>query len=487
MSDYEILRRWLAKAAARISWDRRVQELGRSACILISLWLLIESVEVFPIPHHLLSVVYIACGIVALAVAVVLAFRFADRATLEHAAWASDARACLKDELKSAQWFSQLASRDAYVDLLIKRAAVTTRTLNARRLFPVAMPRSAMLAIALLFMAGALTWFSPRVNLPAMEALVATFTGPDQAATGKAIEEVAADARASRSAKQDRLTSAWSDMERLANELPAGSGKDAMKRAVAARDAGLTAQLLKALDRSQPSEVPRDSFSPPGSRLKSAATTQRLLESLEQLSDQEQSAVPTEPPRKAEISPTVRTATQQLRAQASEERRKISGTPAQGEVTPNDRLRAVSRSGAGMREVAYGEGEAADAGSQTSVSGAATGERTGRSQAGGSEGENPNSGEAGPGDEQPVLGSPTERLIARLLKMSEEREGDPRQQELEEEFFAATQQRAARLAYDDIAVQWWLQREVAIAPGEIPIAYRNAVKRYLLSQHAKEE
>ncbi len=487
MSDYEILRRWLAKVAARISWNRRVQVLGRSACVLISIWLFIECVEVFPVPRSILTAVYFSCGIVAVAVAVVLAVRLVQPTPLEQAAWASDARACLNDELKSAQWFARLAGRDAFVDLQIKRAAVTARSLNARLLFPIPMPRSALIALSLVLMAGALAWFSPRVSVSSVQALLDQSGELAQMNDGQTVEDVAPNVSGSQSAKLDELASAWSDMERLTNELPAGSGKDAMKKAVAARDASLTAQLLKSLERSQPSDAPRDKFSPPGGRLQPAASRQRLLEAMERLSDEKQSERPIEPPTKAEISPTVRTATQQLRAQAREERRKITGTPAQGEVTPNNQLRAVSRAGAGMREVAYGEGEAADAGSRASVSGAATGERTGRSQAGGSEGESPNSGEAGPGDDEPVLGTRTERLVGRLEKMGEEHEANLKQQELEEEFFAATQHRTAQLAYDDIVTQWSLQREVAIAPGEIPIPYRNAVKQYLLSQHAKEE
>jgi hypothetical protein len=140
-----------------------------------------------------------------------------------------------------------------------------------------------------------------------------------------------------------------------------------------------------------------------------------------------------------------------------------------------------------MREVAYGEGEAAEGGSRTSVSGAASGDRTGRSQAGGSEGEHPNSSPTGAGDDEPVLGERTERLFAQLEKMSGERNEDSKQQETEEEFYAATQRQASQVEYESITALWRAQREAVVPPGGTPLSYREAVKQYFLRRHAKDE
>jgi hypothetical protein len=271
----------------------------------------------------------------------------------------------------------------------------------------------------------------------------------------------------------------------MTKELPAGAEEEAVKRAVAARDARLATQLLQASERNRAAAVPKDPAARSHREMKTAAEVDRLLEALKGMLNQESKA-PAEPPVKAEVSPTVRRATR-LREQAREERRKITGTPTQGEVTLNSRLRAVSRAGAGMREVSYGEGEAAEAGSQTSVSGAATGERTGRSQAGGSEGEHPNSSPTGAGDDQPVLGERTERLAAQLEKMSAERKDHSKQQETVEEFYAATQRQASEVEYESITAQWRVRREAVVAPGGTPLSYREAVKQYFLSQHAKED
>jgi hypothetical protein len=176
-----------------------------------------------------------------------------------------------------------------------------------------------------------------------------------------------------------------------------------------------------------------------------------------------------------------------LREQAREERRKISGTPAQGQVSLNSRLRAISRAGVGMREVAYGEGEAAEAGSQTSVSGAASGDRTGRSQAGGSEGEHPNNSPTGASDDQPVLGERTERLIGQLEKMIGEANQDSTQQDTEEEFYAATQRQAALVEDENVVVQQRAHREAVVPQRKTPLAYREAVKQYFLNQHARDD
>jgi hypothetical protein len=491
MSDHEILLRWLATAAARMGLNRRMRELGRFACALFALCLLAEVLEIFGVPARVQSAVVILLVIAALAVVALFTWRLARATTLAQAAGAADTRAGLKDELKSAHWFAQRAARDAFVELMLARAARTAQTLDAHRLFPLALPRSVLAALSLAVLTVALAGFAPRIALPVAREPMSGPASPTAARTRAAamreneIEKIAAQPASPNAAKKDDLTAAWSQLERLTKELPAGAEEDPIKRAVAARDARLAAQLLQASERNRAAAAPKDPTARPRRELKSADTVQRILEALQGMSNNEIKAPP-ETPTKAEVTPTIRTATR-LREQAREERRKITGTPAQGEVTLNSRLRAISRAGVGMREVAYGEGEAGEAGSQTSVSGAASGDRTGRSQAGGSEGEHPNSSPTGAGDDQPVLGERTERLVAQLEKMSGERNEDSKQRETEEEFYAATQRQASRVEYESITAQWRAQREAIVAPGGTPLSYREAVKQYFLSQHARDE
>jgi hypothetical protein len=345
-------------------------------------------------------------------------------------------------------------------------------------------------ALTLATLTVALAWFSPRIALPVTQE---PMSGPASSAFGRTraaaageneIEKVAAEPASPNVANKDELTATWARLERLTKELPAGTDEGLITRAVAARDAQLAAQLLQASERNRAGAAPQHPAARPSRELKLADAAQRLLEALQGMPNNENKAA--ESPTKAEVTPTIRTATR-LRAQAREERRKITGTPAQGEVTLNSRLRAISRAGVGMREVAYGEGEAAEAGSQTSVSGAASGDRTGRSQAGGSEGEHPNNSPTGAGDDQPVLGERTERLVAQLEKMSGKRDEDSKQQDTEEEFYAATQRQASQVEYETITARWRTQREAVVQPVGTPLSYREAVKRYFLSQHARDE
>ncbi|HKQ26780.1 MAG TPA: hypothetical protein VJT81_20230 [Burkholderiales bacterium] len=491
MSHHEILLRWLATAAARMRRLQRMRDLGQLACALVALCFLAEVLEIFGVPARDFSVFASLFLIVAVAIVALFAWRLARSTTLAQAAGAADTRAGLKDELKSAHWFAHLSARDAFIDLLLARAARTAQTLDARRLFPIALPRSILIALSLAIVTGALTWFSPRIALPITREPVSSPASPAAGRTPAAavgedeLGKFVAQTASPNAAKKDDLTAAWSQLERLARELPAGAEEGQIERAVAARDARLAAQLLHASERNRAAAVPRNPAARPKRELKSTDTTQQLLEALQGLPNNEINPPP-EPPTKSEVTPTIRTATR-LREQVKEERRKITGTPAQGDVRLNSRLRARSRSGVGMREVAYGEGEAAEGGSRTSVSGAASGDSTGRSQAGGSEGESPNNSPTGAGDDEPVLGERTERLFAHLEKMSGERNEDSKQQETEEEFYAATQRQASQVGYESITALWRAQREAVVAAGGTPLSYREAVKQYFLSQHAQDK
>ena len=181
MSDHEILLRWLATAAARLGWSRRMPELGRLACALVALRLLAEVLETFGVPAPVQSAVVALLVIAALAVVALFSWRLARPTTLAQAAGAADTRARLKDELKSAHWFAQRAARDAFVELLLARAARTAQTLNARRLFPLAVPHSVLAALALAIFTGSLAWFSPRIALPVMQE---SMSGPASPAAG---------------------------------------------------------------------------------------------------------------------------------------------------------------------------------------------------------------------------------------------------------------------------------------------------------------
>ena len=167
-------------------------------------------------------------------------------------------------------------------------------------------------------------------------------------------------------------------------------------------------------------------------------------------------------------------------------KRRIKGTPAQGEIQFNPRMRALTRRSAASQELAQGAGEAAEAGSQTSVEGDAKGTPEGKSRSGGTSGEHPESS-ASATDSQPVLGDQAVRLEVQLREVRVERTDDPQLQATEESFYAATQRQASQVQYESIAAQWRRQREATVQPSSAPFSYREAVKRYFLTQHGREE
>ncbi|MFN0317536.1 MAG: hypothetical protein ACKVQA_21130 [Burkholderiales bacterium] len=467
-SDREALHLWLSAAAMRLRWSRTARDLGWLAAALVALWISAKAVPSSPVRSALIPLLLAAaCALVAL-----FLWRLARPTTLAQAASAADASAGLKDELKSAQWFARDSTQNARVEILIARAARTARALDTRSLFPLRIPRGALAALALVVLSVA--WVSPGIVLP---------TPKERAAAPQTPVPSARDTQHSAEVRppfkplpNDRPSPGTSQADALA--APPVAKADSITPVASARGEGVATARRSERD----GTATRDLATRPD--LKAAVSAQQPAEPPPGAVGRT-NKVPVEPPVKAEIAPTTRVLTK-LREQSRLEQRKITGQPTQGNVTLNSRLRAVSRSGASMREVAYGEGEAAEAGAQTSVSGAASGDRTGRSQAGGSEGEHPNSSPTGDGDDQPVLGESTQRLQAVIEKMGFGPAPESQGRETEEKFYAATQRRAARAASDTIIVQWRLQQEKALAPGETPLSYREAVKQYFLSQHAKE-
>ncbi len=175
MSDREILHRWLTAAAARLSWKRRVRELARLACCLVALLLFAEVLAAFGAPAPVLSALAPLLVLTALAVMALFAWRLVGPTTLAEAAAAADTGAGLKDELKSAHWFAQRGARTVLIELLLERAARTAQKLDARRLFPLGVPRSALAAVVLTVLTGLMVWFAPRIAMPfAQESVLAS-------------------------------------------------------------------------------------------------------------------------------------------------------------------------------------------------------------------------------------------------------------------------------------------------------------------------
>src|SRR5690348_6547134 len=121
MSDREILLRWLAAAARRSRWQRRLPELARLACALAALALLDRVLAAAGAPDAVVAGVRPLLLLAALTLTGLFAWRCSRRVSLADTARAADGRAALNDELRSAHWFAQPgapSARDAAVELL---------------------------------------------------------------------------------------------------------------------------------------------------------------------------------------------------------------------------------------------------------------------------------------------------------------------------------------------------------------------------------
>ena len=179
---------------------------------------------------------------------------------------------------------------------------------------------------------------------------------------------------------------------------------------------------------------------------------------------------------------------EQLRQQVREEQRKLTGQPAEGIVQYNSRMRAVNGSGSESQEVTRAEGQAALAGMNASIDGEAKGpNRGGPSKAGGTSGEAKEPPVSAEADKKPLLGAQTPRLAKPVAKVRVERNDEQQLEAVQEDFYAATQRHASKLDYENIAAEWRAQHEATLLESRTPLSYRDAVKRYFLTEHGKED
>jgi hypothetical protein len=494
MSERDILLRWLAGAAARLRVARRLRDAGMLGCALFGLLALHQIVRALvPVPAVVAALTPLFI-LATLACAGRFAWRLSRRVTLAEAAGAADARAGLKDELKSAYWLGERSAearaRPALVPLLMRRAAGDAQRLDPRRLFPLRLPGSMAAALGLALLTATLGWLSPRIAYPTAdrgEVGDALPAGRPPAQPAPQTGRQAPRDATSLPVAPERERAAWSALDKLAASLHGGADADDLKRAVAARDAQRAAQLLAAVQRREAAAALQGPAARPEGEQMSAQLAQGILERLQSL--MESSGDSMLEARTDRPAPAQHTAhlTEQLREEVSDAQRDKGGRHSEGETYLNDMLRAISRSSIGERQVVQGDGELAQDHGRTSLGGGAMGRRVGVSRAGGGDGERPQGNPAGGAQSDAVLGTRTERLQAQLQKVRVEG-GDDAQSEdgSEEDFYAATRAQAAQLGYRAVNARPAAATEAVVSAEQTPLAYREAVKQYSLMQHRKE-
>jgi hypothetical protein len=480
MSERDILSQWLGRAARRLRLNLWLREASAMACWLLCAAALYQALRVvLGVPEVLAALLPLfLLGCVALVV--LFAWRLSRRPTLAQAAAAADRRADLKDQLSSALWFAQQRAPGPMVELLLERATLTVQRLEPRRLFPVVVPRGLPLVGALAVLAGVLAGLSPRVGEPVVDAVPA---GVSSSGSGKIRMQYIDTEPAATESQRKQI--AARQLDDLVRELAGDASPEAIAQALGARDARSAAQLLQAFRRRHAAQAGTGHAARPQGEQMSEALAQGILERLKELSNEDDATQAPQPVEDADQS-TARLQ-RELRDEMEEVQRSRPGEQSAREDALNTMLRAISRNSTGGRELVRGETEAMQDAGRTSVGGGgAMGRRVGVSQAGGGNGEQPRSNADGNADDQPVLGKKTQRLAVQLQMVKVEQGADPDRDGAEDAFYAATQAQASKLEYEAVKARSRQGPEGSAGGERTPMAYRDAVKQYMLGQHRKE-
>jgi len=164
MKDSEVILGVLRRIERRLWWRRALREIADGACVVLF------SLIAFEFAGAALNAAVPVVGtgartavVVALVMlAAYVAWRALRKVTLAQAAGEADARARLKDELKSAYWFVSAPETSPFAQLQIARAAASASRLDPGAIVPGRPPRSLYAAAALAAGLLLVTWVAPR-------------------------------------------------------------------------------------------------------------------------------------------------------------------------------------------------------------------------------------------------------------------------------------------------------------------------------------
>jgi len=148
MSDKEIIIASLRRIERRIRANRLFTELNLGATFFLAIPLLLKLWDlVYPLRGVTISIVV---GIWVLLFVTFAVWRIVQKGTLQEAAASADARANLRDELKTAFWFIRNPRSSEWVDAQMRRAARNVRNLNLDILYPRHIPHTFYVAAGML-------------------------------------------------------------------------------------------------------------------------------------------------------------------------------------------------------------------------------------------------------------------------------------------------------------------------------------------------
>jgi hypothetical protein len=164
MKDSEVIFGVLRSIERRLWLYRALHEIAFGGCVVLFSLIAFQFVSV--VLSSSVPAVGTGTHMAIIAAVVMLGAYFAWRAlcqvTLAQAAGEADARARLKDELKSAYWFVSTPEPSPFEQLQLARAAATARRLDPRAIVPGRAPRSLYAVAGLGAVLLLVTWIAPR-------------------------------------------------------------------------------------------------------------------------------------------------------------------------------------------------------------------------------------------------------------------------------------------------------------------------------------
>jgi hypothetical protein len=490
MSDCDILLRWLERAAGRRRLNERLQEVIWLVITLLALAIVYQALDAGLAMTKFSSgmlPLFLAAGAAA---TVYFGWRMASGPVLTQAASRADASAGLNDELRSALWFAHRETQNGFVRVHLDRAARTVQRLDVRQLFPVVMPRNFPMAIFLALFAGALSWVLPHLQPITDDSQVAPARSAEsRSGVFVAGESVPEKEDSEVAATREFSEAAWLKVENLARELTAGPSTEDIAQAIEARDAKTAARLLAGMRRKQAAQPASGAAARPETEQMSATLAKDIIDRLQSLLNEGGGSSPNV--SGGQDGDNTERLTEQvsrdLRDEMDDAQQSLPGELSPEEQRLNTALRAMSRESRGGREAVRGESPPMQGAGRTSVGSGAMGRRISNSSGGAGDGEQPRGNPDGNAEAEPVFGRKTMRLRMQLQTVkidSVEPEGGDG---TEESFYAATQAQAAKTEYETVTAAQSGGTEQITGRERLPLAYRDAVKRYTLRQHRRDE
>ncbi len=161
MSDQETVIHTLRRVSRRAWTNRAIRVVALGIGVFLIPLLTAQGHQILfsrPIPNsRALLVAWLAI------VGMGLLWKLVGRGSISQAAGLADARASLKDEMKTAYGFIREQKSDPWIDLQVHRAASTARQLDPRQIVPVNLPRRVLLLDGLLLFLAVFLWSSTSV------------------------------------------------------------------------------------------------------------------------------------------------------------------------------------------------------------------------------------------------------------------------------------------------------------------------------------